>query len=101
MGDTTDRHAGAFKDGLFLALENPGQAPAWGKFLAGAIYVCIIANAILVCIPDRWTSGVVGMAVFTFNMVSAAVFGCEYLARIWVADRVYPNALPPGPGCAT
>ena len=91
MGDTTDRHAGAFKDGLFLALENPGQAPAWGKFLAGAIYVCIIANAILVCIPDRWTSGVVGMAVFTFNMVSAAVFGCEYLARIWVADRVYPK----------
>ncbi|MEI3376670.1 MAG: ion transporter [Coriobacteriales bacterium] len=94
MNDAPDGQTNSLKRWLLLALEYPADATRGGKVLCGIIYACIIGNAILVCVPDDWGSLAYDDFVFVFNLISAPVFTCEYIARIWISDKVRPKVTP-------
>lgn len=83
------------KQWLFLALEYPTKATTGGKVACGVIYACIVANAILVCVPSDWLSSAFDGPVLVLSIISSCVFTCEYAARIWIADKVRPRLSPP------
>ena len=60
----------------------------------GVIYACIVAYAILVCVPDDQIPEAAEDIIFAFSMVSTLIFACEYVARIWIADKVYSRMTP-------
>lgn len=96
MSDTSSRREeGRLKQWLFLALEYPAKASTGGKVACGLIYVCIVANAILVCVPSDWLSSAFDGPVLVLSIISSCVFTCEYAARIWIADKVRPRLSPP------
>lgn len=96
MSDTSSRREeGRLKQWLFLALEYPAKASTGGKVACGLIYVCIVANAILVCIPNDWLSSAFDGPILVLSIISSCVFACEYAARIWIADKVRPRLSPP------
>ena len=96
MSDTSSRREeGRLKQWLFLALEYPAKASTGGKVACGVIYVCIVANAILVCIPNDWLSSAFDGPILVLSIISSCVFACEYAARIWIADKVHPRLSPP------
>ncbi len=91
MNDVPTKQERSLKQWLFMALEYPAEASVGGKVACGVIYACIIANALLVCVPDEWLSPAFDTPILVFNIVSALVFTCEYIARIWIADKVRPQ----------
>lgn len=96
MSDTSSRREERrLKQWLFLALEYPAKASTGGKVVCGVIYVCIVANAILVCIPNDWLSSAFDGPILVLSIISSCVFACEYAARIWIADKVRPRLSPP------
>lgn len=96
MSDTSSRHREhRLKQWLFLALEYPTKASTGGKVACGVIYVCIVANAILVCIPNDWLSSAFDGPILVLSIISSCVFACEYAARIWIADKARPRLSPP------
>ena len=94
MNDAPDKQERSLKNWLFLALEYPADATTGGKIVCGIIYACIIANAVMVCIPDDWTSEAFDDFTLVFNLVSAVVFTCDYAARIWIANMVHAECSP-------
>ena len=95
MSDTSGRQEEhRLKQWLFLALEYPAKASTGGKVACGVIYACIVANAILVCVPDDQIPEAAEDIIFAFSMVSTLIFACEYVARIWIADKVYSRMTP-------
>lgn len=94
MSDPSANRPLSPKQWLFLALEYPADATTGGKVLCGVIYACIIGNAIMVCVPDDWGSLAYDDFTLVFNLVSALVFTCEYVARIWISDKVRPKMTP-------
>lgn len=95
MSDTSSRREEQrLKQWFFLALEYPAKAPTSGKVACGVIYVCIVVNAILVCIPSDWLSSAFDGPILVLSIISSCVFACEYAARVWIADRVRPRLSP-------
>ena len=95
MSDTSSRREEQrLKQWFFLALEYPAKAPTSGKVACGIIYVCIVVNAILVCIPSDWLSSAFDGPILVLSIISSCVFACEYAARVWIADRVRPRLSP-------
>lgn len=96
MSDTSNRQEEhRLKQWLFLALEYPAKASTGGKVACGVIYACIVANAVLVCIPNDWLSSTFDGPILVLSIISSCVFACEYAARIWIADKVRPRLSPP------
>lgn len=87
--------ASAFKRKVYYAVEDIRQAGPVARVFGIAIFVLIVANALLVFaevqpnIPN-------GLHVFllVFGLVSSVCFGLEYGARLWVADLIHPSLSP-------
>lgn len=89
-----DKNTATPKQRLFLALEHPAYATTRGKVLCGTLVAFIIANALLVCLPVEWTLALPEGVIYCFSVISALIFGVEYLLRIWTADDLRPQLAP-------
>lgn len=79
---------------VYTALEDPLAAPPLGRTLGIALIILIALNALLVGLPASANEGALGIAVVIFSIASTIIFALEYVARIWIADMVYPNLTP-------
>ena len=79
---------------VYASLEDPLRARPLGKALGITLIVLIVANALLVGVPDRDQAGRFGALFIGFSALSTLVFAIEYACRIWIADLVYPHLAP-------
>lgn len=79
---------------VYKSLEDPLAASPLGKVLGIALIVLIVLNALLVGLPDVELSEQSENILLCFSVLSAVVFGIEYVCRIWIADLVYPDRKP-------
>lgn len=82
------------KQRVYASLEDPLHARPFGKALGIALIVLIVANALLVGVPDRDLDGHLRTLFVGFGIFSTLVFALEYACRIWIADLVYPHLAP-------
>lgn len=88
------KHVSNLKWQVYLALEDPFRAWPVARACGIALVVLIVLNAFLVGVTNQQLPPEFRMPVFVFGVVSTAVFGIEYLCRIWVADLVYSGMKP-------
>lgn len=94
MGERWEQ-ASHLKRQTYFALEDVRKAGLVARVVGIGLFSLIVVNALLVVVqtqPDVPESAQVVMLVFC--LVSSVFFGVEYLARLWIADLVYPQATP-------
>lgn len=87
--------ASRFKRQVYYAVEDLREGNAIAKFFGVLLFVLIVLNALSVF--GETQPGLPQLAYRTFvifGLVSTIIFGIEYLARLWVADLVYPKLTP-------
>lgn len=82
------------KQRAFAALDDLPAAHGLARSFGVLLLVLIVANALLVGfdVPE-YSSGTLNVFMI-FNLVSTAVFGIEYVLRLWTADMLYPACSP-------
>lgn len=84
-----------FKQQVYLALEDLPKARGVARAFGIALFVLIVANAVLVFAEPQFDlSTSVSQGLMVFGLASSVCFGVEYLARIWVAPLVHPHKSP-------
>ena len=85
----------AGKRRTYLALEDVRCAHGAARAVSIALFILIVANALLVFAePQINASSALAAGFVTFGLASSVAFGVEYVARLWIADLVYPGRSP-------
>lgn len=84
-----------FKRQVFFALNEPMHGNAWAKIFGLAIFVLIVANAVLVFL-DAHTGfpDAVYAAIAVFGVASTVCFLVEYCFRVWTSDIAHSDMKP-------
>lgn len=94
MGERWEQ-ASHLKQQVYFALEDVRKAGPIARVVGIGLFVLIVVNALLVFVqtqPD--VPDAANAAILVFCLVSSVCFGIEYLARLWIADLVYPTMKP-------
>lgn len=95
--DETERwkNTSELKRQVYFAVEDVRRAGPVARVFGVALFLLIVLNAGLALLdsPSQITTGLVG-ALLILAVVSSALFGLEYAARLWIADLVYPKSSP-------
>lgn len=94
MGERWE-HASHFKRQTYYALEDVRKAGPAARAVGIGLFALIVLNALLVFVqtqPD--VPNAVASGMLAFGLASSVCFGVEYLARLWIADLVYPIMKP-------
>ncbi len=98
MSDCEPRVAksgGSLKRQAYAALEDLPNARGAARFAGAALFVLIVANAVLVFVEAQFSlSSAVSKVLLLFGLASSVCFGLEYAARLWIADAVHPHMTP-------
>lgn len=88
--------ASEVKRQTFYALENPKKAKLPARIVGYALFVLIVANAVVVFVSAQpgLDAGVAGF-VNVFYTFSTVCFMVEYIARLWIADLAFGNCSRP------
>lgn len=88
--------ASAVKRQTFYALENPKKAKLPARIVGYALFVLIVANAVVVFVSSQpgLDAGVAGF-VDAFYTFSTVCFLVEYAARLWIADLAFGDCSRP------
>ncbi len=84
-----------FKRQTFYALENIRHGNIIAKSVGVALFILIVANALVVCITVQADTDVLSYHFLKwFYFFSTLCFLLEYIARIWIADLAFGNCTP-------
>ncbi|WP_165246938.1 ion transporter [Adlercreutzia sp. ZJ141] len=90
MGTAFEQSA-SLKQRMYVALNDLPRAHGWFRVFGGALLILIAANALLVGVPEDAGSGLERSFVLALSVASTALFGVEYVLRLWTADIAYPE----------
>lgn len=88
-------HASEIQRQTFYALENIKKANLPAKIVGAALFVLIVANAVIVFVSAQpGLDPVAADVIQGFYKFSTLCFCVEYIARIWIADLAFGKGTP-------